>query len=598
MKTIAPPAQAAQRNSPRAEMLKDAVALMAVLAVTVLIYGALFNRESVLTYSIAYNLYSAERILAGEVPYRDFHSLYPPETLYLNARLFQWFGVSLYTALVGVFIFKTLTVLFIYLSGRALLPRRWAFAVAGLSLAWLRPNGPFKAVPMHYGALFLAVALWLLLKHYRVPRAAWLLAAGVALGVVATFKHNIGAYALIGALVVALLDDRHISLRPAALLRHTKRSAILLAGFLLPVVPTLIYMKSQHALGALTRALLFGPGEFLLNRLASVPSPDVPLLYAAALAAIAFLAARLQANRPMFAGIWGAAMICNLAFFLLGPQSAIDKLIFYMPIFVIIAALAVFLFNEDLEASARRALLAVTVVAAAAFMEAFPRFAREQAIAAMPFVVLLLVVLMRDLRPNAIQLAPGSAGVSPADLAAARGGGQDARTPRFTFLLAPAMIVLTTGFALMGGRLLFNTTFDANLRFKSNTELAIDRGRGVYFPPTQAREIESVVDYIQQRVPPDGYFFPQSYAGSSYLFLANRRNPSGAQFWGGVGVSPTERARTLEALEAEHVNLILTSDRDMAAERYAPLRDYIERNFRPAATFGEVIILERIQPLQ
>jgi 4-amino-4-deoxy-L-arabinose transferase-like glycosyltransferase len=172
---------------------------VAVLVVTAVIYGALFNRESVLSYSIGYNLYSAERILAGEVPYRDFHTLYPPETLYLNARLFQWFGVSLYTALFGVFVFKTLTVLFIYLSGRELLSRGQALAVAALALVWLRPNGPFKAVPMHYGALFLAIALWLLLKHARRPRAGLLFAAGCALGVLATFKHNIGAYALIGS---------------------------------------------------------------------------------------------------------------------------------------------------------------------------------------------------------------------------------------------------------------------------------------------------------------------------------------------------------------------------------------------------------------
>src|ERR1043165_6350372 len=121
MKTIAPPALNNQPQSQRAEVIKDAAACLAVLAVTALIYGALFNRESVLSYSIGYNLYSAERILAGEVPYRDFHTLYPPETLYLNARLFQWFGVSLYTALFGVFIFTTLTVLFIYLSGREVL---------------------------------------------------------------------------------------------------------------------------------------------------------------------------------------------------------------------------------------------------------------------------------------------------------------------------------------------------------------------------------------------------------------------------------------------------------------------------------------------
>lgn len=571
METNAPPAPVNQAKHQRAKSLKDAAALLAVLAVTALLYGALFNRESVLSYSIGYNLYSAERLIAGEVPYRDFHTLYPPETLYLNARLFQWFGVSLYTALFGVFIFKTLTVLFIYLSGREVLPRGWAMAVAALSLVWLRPNGPFKAVPMHYGALFLAVALCLLLKHCRAPRAVWLFAAGSALGVLAIFKHNIGAYALTGALVVALLDDLHISLRPAALLRQTKRGAVLLAGFLLPVAPTLIYMKSQHALGAMTRALLFGPGEFLLNRLASVPSPDVPLLYGALLAALAFIAARWQANRLIFAMIWSAAIIGNLAFFLLGPQSALDKLIFYMPVFVIVGAMIVFLFNGGLEASERRALLAVTVAAAAAFMEAFPRFAREQAIAAMPFVVLLLVVLMHGLQPVL------------------------KKTGRVAVPFAPAMIVLTMAFALSGGRLFFNTYFDTNGGFKSNTELEIDRGHGVYFPPAQAREIESVVAYIQQRVPPDGYFFPQSYAGSSYLFLANRRNPSGAQFWGGVGVSPAERVRTLDALRTEQVNLIVTSDRDLAAERYAPLRDYLERNFRQTETFGEVVILERIQ---
>ncbi|HEY9232965.1 MAG TPA: glycosyltransferase family 39 protein, partial [Blastocatellia bacterium] len=412
MKIVTPPAPVSQHR--RAASLKDAAALLAVLALTAIIYGALFNRESVLSYSIGYNLYSATRILAGEVPYRDFHTLYPPETLYLNARLFQWFGVSLYTALFGVFVFKTLTVLFIYLSGREVLSRGQALAVAALALVWLRPNGPFKAVPMHYGALFLAIALWLLLKHSRTPRNGLLFAAGVALGVLATFKHNIGAYALAGALIVTLLDDEPLSLRPSALLRQWRRAAILLAGFLLPVVPVLIYMKSQHALGAMTRALLFGPGEFLLNRLASVPSPDVPLLYAAVIVAIALIAARLQASRSLFVVIWGAAIIAHLAFFLLGPQSAIDKLIFYLPVFVIVAALAVFLFNEAMQASERRALLAVTVAAAAAFMEAFPRFAREQAIAAMPFVVLLLIVLITS----------GSAGILPASLSHSRDGGR------------------------------------------------------------------------------------------------------------------------------------------------------------------------------
>src|SRR5262249_27055585 len=160
-------------------------------------------------------------------------------------------------------------------------------------------------------------------------------------------------------------------------------------------------------------------------------------------------------------------IICNLAFFLFGPQSALDKLIFYLPVFVIVGAAVVFLFDDRLETSERRALLAVTVAAAAAFMEAFPRFAPAQAKSPRPLVVLLLIVLMHGLRPVL------------------------KKTRRIAVPFAPAMIILATAFALSGGRLFFNTYFDTHRQFKSNTELAIDRGRGVYFPQAQAREIES-----------------------------------------------------------------------------------------------------------
>src|SRR5262249_1092274 len=123
--------------------------------------------------------------------------------------------------------------------------------------------------------------------------------------------------------------------------------------------------------------------------------------------------------------------------------------------------------------------------------------------------------------------------------------------------------------------------------------LTIERGKGVYFPADKAAEIDSTARYIQERVPENGYFFAQSYAGSSYLFLANRRNPSGAQFWGGVGVTETERLATLQALQQQQVQLIVTSRRDLEAEKFAPMRDYINENFKLTREFGEVLILER-----
>jgi hypothetical protein len=220
---------------------RDPYVAVAVALSTAAIFALLFNRESTLSYSIGYNLYGAERILAGEVPYRDFHTLYPPATVYVNAALFRFLGITLYTALLGVLAFKVLTTLFIYLCGVHLMPRAWALLAALSSLIWLRPNGPFKAVPMHYGALFLALALYFASQHQRSRKWGHLFAAGVMLGMLALFKHNIAAYALLGFLPVAVIDARRAN-------RRYRGPLLMLAGMALPVIPVVLYMQLQGAL--------------------------------------------------------------------------------------------------------------------------------------------------------------------------------------------------------------------------------------------------------------------------------------------------------------------------------------------------------------
>jgi hypothetical protein len=148
-------------------------------------------------------------------------------------------------------------------------------------------------------------------------------------------------------------------------------------------------------------------------------------------------------------------------------------------------------------------------------------------------------------------------------------------------------------FILIGARLFVTTYFDANMRFISDTQLTTERGAGIYFPEAIAKTTDEIVRYIQQRVPPDEYVFSQSNAGSPYLFLSGRRNPSSAQFWRGVGVSASERAATLDELERRQVKLIITNEQTMAGETYEPLRDYIDRNFKHSARFDKVLILSR-----
>jgi len=262
-------------------------------------------------------------------------------------------------------------------------------------------------------------------------------------------------------------------------------------------------------------------------------------------------------------------LVSASAFVLLASQASVDKVIFYAPVFVLLSWLAAILFHAEAGGLELNALVAVGTAAAAAFMESFPRFAREQAVGAMPFVILLLLYLLYSFS---------------AALERYLGGASRARL---------AIMVLPFAFFLMGSRLFSGIYFEDGLRLKSASTLNFERGRGVYFPEEKAREITEVVEYIQARVPEGGFFFAQSYAGSSYLFLADRKNPSGAQFWGGVGVSNQERAQTLASLDARRVGLIVTSERDLAAETYGPMRDFINENFKSRRSFGEVLVLER-----
>src|SRR5215468_392377 len=84
--------------------LRDSLPLLITVVTGVACYSLFWNRGlglSVIGYSIA----PAERVMQGEVPYRDFLFNYTPGILWVNALLMKVFGVTLLTTRVGLFIF-------------------------------------------------------------------------------------------------------------------------------------------------------------------------------------------------------------------------------------------------------------------------------------------------------------------------------------------------------------------------------------------------------------------------------------------------------------------------------------------------------------
>ncbi|HWC77003.1 MAG TPA: hypothetical protein VG778_06045, partial [Blastocatellia bacterium] len=78
----------------RLTALKNALPVLITVAAGLLCYG-LFVRRSVWLSVVGYSVSPSERVLNGEVPYRDFLYNYTPGTLWFNALLMKLFGPML-----------------------------------------------------------------------------------------------------------------------------------------------------------------------------------------------------------------------------------------------------------------------------------------------------------------------------------------------------------------------------------------------------------------------------------------------------------------------------------------------------------------------
>src|SRR5215470_15422627 len=101
-----------------------------------LTYG-LFLRHGVAPAVVGYNLVPSERVLLGEVPYRDFIYNYTPGVLWLNAALFKFLGTTLITARVGVYFSKVVAALSVYYVGPRYLPGWLELTAVLVKLAWV-----------------------------------------------------------------------------------------------------------------------------------------------------------------------------------------------------------------------------------------------------------------------------------------------------------------------------------------------------------------------------------------------------------------------------------------------------------------------------
>jgi hypothetical protein len=149
-------------------------------------------------YDEGISLYGAERILAGELPYRDFWTIYLPADLYLIAGLFKLFGVRLIVERHAWVLLESILGLLVYAIARRLTGRVWAAFCWGLAVVWLTRVPLFgsamtPAMVCCFGAL---LATLVFLEGDR-RSARPIAAAGLLVGLCALFRQDVGIYAFL-----------------------------------------------------------------------------------------------------------------------------------------------------------------------------------------------------------------------------------------------------------------------------------------------------------------------------------------------------------------------------------------------------------------
>ena len=271
----------------------ELVTCTAVLLVSLFHLGRVYNRGFNLLDE-GFVLHVAERVMQGQVPYRDFFTQLTPGAFLALAAVFAVTGPSVLAGRWVTVVIGLLITALLYLGGRRVLSRptaaltALAFPVWGIGQGWFYPNYSWFALA---GCM---VALECTLRAVAPsptrgagsgqpgrpgrpsprtdssarPALLWAAGAGLACGVAAFCKQNMGLYALLGLAGAVFLFG-------AASWRRRLLLALLMGLASLPVPLALVaWLAQQGALDGFLRDAVWIPLAVFPREMAA-PYPSI-----------------------------------------------------------------------------------------------------------------------------------------------------------------------------------------------------------------------------------------------------------------------------------------------------------------------------------
>lgn len=599
--------------------------LLITLLAGALGYGLFYNRSAWLSV-IGYSVSPAERVLQGEVPYRDFLYNYTPGILWLNAFFMRIFGTTLLTINLGLLVFKLATLVVLYQAAKRLIGAWAALVPVALSLSWIGYKYIFGIFPTQYAMLFVLLGLIFMLRFNEDEGLRFLLLSGLCIGIVFLFKYNVGI--LLGGCGTLALVTRELTLNEKKILQSAlaalKKACIYWLGFALALLPLVIYLTRHQALRAMLDHFLHHASAYGHER--AVPLPSLKLLAptVAGLVVVVTGAWLLLRRAPKFFSTYLVIIFLLAAIALVIPQRAFiiknSAMAFmaYLPIFLFIGITLAWFWqwkktlrgeppndesaSQNSVADDRTSEPESEIKAPSARLSVCPspglpvsrspglphsltplRLHWWQQHGALIIVAWFALGAYMELYPRADYYHLVRA-LPPTFLLIAVLGAQLLswlRERLAKYVAAPHSAVKWSGgvaLALLMLVGLVNTwqpNFDSHFRLLDRTPLAIERGQGILVPPKQAEFIKELTALIIANSAPDETVFSFGQRGTGFYFLAGRRNPTKFVWWRNVGIGREDREAVMQMINQQGAKLILLQD----SLKDARVREAVNANY-------------------
>jgi hypothetical protein len=226
--------------------------LPSFIFISCLAYLYIFRHYSSLEPDEGIVLQGADRILAGQVPYRDFFSFYTPASFYLIAGLFRIFGDSFAVARISMAVVGAICSVLTYVLARRVCS--WGIALFAAVLATTAGTA-FRFLVLHnpYSTLGSCACLYTAVRFLESRKSVWAFATTSLASLTFLIEQSKGGGLCLGlglAFVTLSVVDRRLLLSTSAL-------ASAAVGFFWPLAITFAYFAHHHSAGIMLQSWLW-----------------------------------------------------------------------------------------------------------------------------------------------------------------------------------------------------------------------------------------------------------------------------------------------------------------------------------------------------